>query len=212
MNAIIGLSEILSDTELKSNQKELLNLISDSAYSLLQLLNNVLDYSKIEAGKLSFEMNEFSLLGLIEETVSKYRLQARNKHLEFVCSLSEALPDNVTGDKLRIRQVLENLLANAIKFTEEGSIRLEVKPDEETGEGICFSVSDTGIGIKNEDQHLVFQSFTQIDSSSTKSYSGTGLGLSIAKEIIQGMKGNIWFESEAGKGSTFYFRLPLINN
>ncbi|MGE5351364.1 MAG: PAS domain S-box protein [Acidobacteriota bacterium] len=208
MNAIIGLSEILSDTELKKDQKELLDLISDSAYSLLQLLNNVLDYSKIEAGKLSFEMNEFSLLGLIEESVSKYRLQTKNKKLELIVRLDEFLPDNVTGDKLRIKQVLENLLANAIKFTEEGSILLKVRP-EEAADWICFSVSDTGIGIRKEDQHLVFQSFTQIDSSSTKSYSGTGLGLSIAKEIIQGMKGEIWFESEAGRGSTFYFRLPL---
>lgn len=209
MNAIIGLTEILSDTELKSNQKELLDLISDSAYSLLQLLNNVLDYSKIEAGKLSFEMSEFSLFGLLEESVSKYRLQARNKHLEFTGRLDKSLPDDVTGDKLRIRQVLENLLSNAIKFTEQGSVTLEVKPEDTTGEEICFSVSDTGIGIKEEDQHLVFQSFTQIDSSSTKRYSGTGLGLSIAKEIILGMKGDIWFESTAGEGSTFYFRLPL---
>ena len=214
MNAIIGLTEILSDTELKSAQKELLDLISDSAYSLLQLLNNVLDYSKIEAGMLNFEMKEFSLTGLIEETLSKYKPQANSKHLNIIKIQDESVPDKIIGDKLRIRQVLENLLANAIKFTEHGSITLKVtlENQEDGPRKLCFSIADTGIGIKKEDQHLIFKSFTQIDSSSTRRYGGTGLGLSITKEIVQGMNGEVWFESEAGSGSAFYFRLPLNTN
>lgn len=212
MNAIIGLSEILSDTGLTFKQKELLDLISDSAYSLLQLLNNVLDYSKIEADKLTLEINEFNLCDLIEELTSKYKHHAGSKNLDFEINIDENLTPKVLGDKLRIRQVLENLLVNAIKFTEHGKIILSVKQEghQTTGiPGVIFSIEDTGIGIKEENQHLIFKSFTQIDSSSTRKYGGTGLGLCIAKEIVNLMKGEIWFESEAGAGSTFYFKLPL---
>src|SRR6202142_359271 len=207
MNGIIGMTELVLDTELTTEQKEYLGMVSNSAHSLLTLLNDILDFSKIEAGMLRIEECDFFLRQNLGETLKTLGLRAHEKNLELAWRVAADVPDRLVGDLGRLRQVLVNLVGNAIKFTERGEVVVEAeKEGEEEGRVILhFRIRDTGIGIPNEKQVAVFEAFTQADGSTTRKYGGTGLGLTITKRLVQLMGGEIWVESRPGEGSTFHF-------
>ncbi len=211
MNAVIGLTELLLNTELNEEQRDFLTTIKESAYGLLALINDILDFSKIEAGKLDLVEEEFDIRTLIETTVEGFAHKADEKDLELAVFIDPDLPTNVIGDPGRLRQILTNLIGNALKFTHKGEIVVECKLVESTPDelNIQFSVRDTGIGIPQDKLDLIFKEFTQADGSTTRKYGGTGLGLSISKKLTQMMGGKIWVESEVNKGSTFYFTVVL---
>lgn len=207
MNGIIGMTDLTLDTSLSDEQREYLRLVKSSAGSLLQILNDVLDFSKIEAGRLELEPMPFSLSTVLTDTVKSLSVRAQEKDLELRQRISPSLPDLLVGDSLRLRQVLVNLLGNAIKFTERGEVALEVMAHSvnEDSVRLRFSIRDTGIGIPYEQQRNVFAAFTQADNSATRKYGGTGLGLAISAQLVALMHGRIWLESTPGAGSTFHF-------
>ena len=207
MNGVLGMTDFLLGTELNTEQQEYAESIKRSADSLLLLINDILDISRIEAGKLRLDRVAFALKAKVEETASLFALQARAKGLEFLCQVPESLPDLAVGDPGRLGQVLTNLLGNAIKFTDQGRIGVTVEALRETKEDslIRFVVHDTGIGISRDQQGRLFESFTQGDDSSTRKYGGTGLGLAISKQLVELMGGEIGVESEAQRGSSFWF-------
>ena len=207
MNAIMGMTDLTLDTLLSDEQRENLRMVQFSAQSLLQLLNDILDFSKIEAGKLELDAAPFDLRDAVGETVKCLSVRAHEKGVELACHVSPRTPDNLVGDALRLRQVLVNLLGNAIKFTDRGEAVISVHSEPEAGDQVRlhFSVRDTGGGIPVDQQRLIFEAFTQADGSSTRRFGGTGLGLAIATRLISRMGGHIWVESELGKGSTFHF-------
>ncbi len=211
MNAIVGFTQLLLDTPLKDEQREYAATVRASARSLLTLLNDILDFSRIESGKVTFERLEFSPRQLIEETADLMAELAFPKGLELTARLDHRLPSLVIGDSGRIRQILTNLLGNAIKFTAQGevSLRVEVEAETERDCRLRFLVSDTGIGIPTEAQARIFEAFTQADESTTRKYGGSGLGLSISRQIVEQLGGQIGFTSEPGKGSIFWVTLPL---
>ena len=211
MNGIIGMSELLEETELDDQQREYLTLLDRSARGLLSLLNDILDFSKIEAGELELDHREFSPGDLVAETLQVMARRARTKGLEVVYEIERQVPYTVFGDPDRMRQILINLIGNAIKFTEEGEIRVGVDVIDETDEDVEFQlvVSDTGIGIAEDERDEVFQAFQQVDSSVRRVYEGTGLGLAIALQLVHLMEGDIELESEVGEGSTFCITLRL---
>ncbi len=211
MNAVIGLTELLLNTELNEEQRDFLNTIKESAYGLLALINDILDFSKIEAGKLDLTEEEFDLRTLIETTVEGFAHKADEKEIELAVFIDPDLPTNVIGDPGRLRQILTNLIGNALKFTHQGEIVVESKLLKGSDEDLTiqFSVRDTGIGIPQDKLDLIFKEFTQADGSTTRKYGGTGLGLSISKKLSEMMGGKIWVESEVNKGSTFYFTVVL---
>lgn len=206
MNGIIGMTELALDTELTSDQRQYLDMVKQCADSLLILINDILDFSKIEAGKLDLELIEFNIRSLAEDTSRMLGVQAHRKSLELITEVEPGVPDMLIGDPVRLRQILLNLLSNALKFTEQGEIVLNVKADEESPEaiGIHLSVSDTGIGIPIERQQSIFEAFAQADTSTARKFGGTGLGLTITSRLVGLMGGRIWVESEPGKGSTFH--------
>ena len=212
MNGVIGLIELAQDTELTSEQRELIGTAKSSAESLLALLNDILDFSKIEAGKLDLEVVDFSLRDNLESSVKGLGLQARRRGLELLCDIPPEVPDNLRGDPSRLRQVLVNLIGNAIKFTSQGEVVVRVQCEEETDDSAILElmVQDTGIGISAAAQDAIFESFTQADASMTRKYGGNGLGLAICKSLVELMSGSIWVESIIGQGSTFHFRLPFM--
>lgn len=213
LNGIIGMADLgLMDESLSPSQQERLLDIRNSGESLLEIINEILDISKIEADKLEMEEIEFSIREVIEIIVSLLSVKMQQEKLEFICDISPELPDILIGDPLRIRQVLINLISNAIKFTEAGRVHLSVDLIEQVEEqvSINFSVEDTGIGIPREKIGKLFQSFTQVDTSTTRTHGGTGLGLTISQRLVNMMGGNIHVESEYGKGSKFSFRLNMI--
>jgi CheY-like chemotaxis protein len=209
MNGIIGMAELALDTELNEEQRDFLCTIKNSANSLLNIINDILDFSKIEARKLAMQKLPFNLRETVQATIKDLSLRARQKELSLLCRFGPEVPENVIGDSGRLRQILMNLIGNAVKFTQQGKITVLVRKSAEDDALLHFSVSDTGIGIAAEKQKSIFEAFVQADSSATRLYGGTGLGLSIASQLAALMGGRIWLESEAGKGSTFHFTAQL---
>jgi two-component system sensor histidine kinase/response regulator len=211
MNGVMGMIELALDTPLTPEQADFLTTAHESAEALLSLLNDILDFSKIEAGQLELEEISFDLRTMVEGVTETLAARAEAKGLELECALPENLPAHVRGDPGRLRQVLVNLAGNAIKFTARGEVvlRIDVEAQAEDQCRLRFSVADTGIGIPKEQQGKLFERFVQADSSTTRKYGGTGLGLAISRELVEKMGGTIEVESEPGKGSTFWFVLPL---
>jgi signal transduction histidine kinase/DNA-binding response OmpR family regulator len=207
MNGILGMTELTLSTELSPLQRDNLLLVKSSADSLLAVINDILDFSRIEAGKLSLDPQPFNLHDMLSETLKFLSLRAHQKGLELALDLDPAVPRQVVGDAGRLRQIIVNLLGNAIKFTESGEVVLSVKPEaEETGScTLHFTVRDTGIGIAPENIARIFRAFEQADNSSTRQFGGTGLGVTISSRLVELMQGCIWVESELGQGSKFHF-------
>jgi PAS domain S-box-containing protein len=211
MNAIVGMTDLVLDTDLSRQQRDDLNTVKASVDFLLNIINDILDFSKIEARKLDLECIEFSLKDSVDAAVKSLGIRAAEKNLELVCRYEHDVPAAVRGDPGRLRQVLVNLIGNAVKFTEHGEVMVQVAKLSETPEDVQlhFSVSDTGMGIPHEKQKAIFEAFTQADPSSTRRFGGTGLGLTISSQLVEMMGGRIWVESELGKGSTFHFEVRL---
>lgn len=211
MNAIIGMTDLALTETLPPLVREYLTTVQSSAQSLLELLNEILDLAKIEAGKFSLQHVPFDVYEIIEDLARVYRLRAAAKGLEFETQLTGDLPRQFLGDPLRLRQVLMNLLSNALKFTDEGRITLTLDQFDADGDrtGVRFKVADTGIDISTADQARIFAPFTQVDASSTRRYGGTGLGLAIASDLIRAMGGELKVQSEVGEGSLFAFDIEL---
>ena len=210
MTAIIGMTELALGTELTQEQLTYLKAIDSSSESLMSLLNDILDFSKIEAGQMDIEEIDFDLRKVVEGVVDMFSHKAINKELEFISFIEPGLPTKLKGDPNRIRQVLINLVGNAIKFTEHGDISMYVVPakhHDKSKIGLHFVISDTGVGVSKENQQKIFAPFSQADSSTTRKYGGTGLGLSISKALVELMGGHIWVVSEHGRGSSFHFIL-----
>ena len=207
MNGIIGMAELLSDTPLAPEQREYLGMIQQSADSLLRLLNDILDFSKIEAGKMELESISFDLGDSVARTAQTLATRAAEKGLELACRVDPMIPEQLVGDPGRLRQIIVNLVGNAIKFTDQGEVVVEVNAQTRMEHRIIlhFSVRDSGIGIPQEKQQTIFEAFTQADASTTRKFGGTGLGLAIASQLVRLMGGSIWVESEIGKGATFHF-------
>ena len=218
MNAIIGMSYLALKTDLTDKQRDYIGKINDAATSLLGIINDILDFSKIETGKVTMEKLEFNLDQVISKSIELLVPKAREKDLEFIYHLSCDIPQQLKGDPLRLGQVITNLVSNAVKFTHNGEIRIDVALDKqrESYVRLRFSVADTGIGIAKENQKSLFDAFSQSDNSITRKYGGTGLGLAISKNLVEMMEGELWLESEENSGSTFsftaWFELPENSN
>jgi len=211
MNGILGLIELVLDTELGPEQRENLNLVHFSAESLLSIINDILDFSKIEAGKLEVEAIPFRLRDSLGETIKSLSFRAHQKELELVFHVRPEVPEAVIGDPGRIRQILVNLIGNAIKFTDHGEILVTIGEERCQGNGTLLrvAVQDTGLGIPADQQGKIFEAFSQADGSMARKYGGTGLGLTICARLVEMMGGRIWVESEPGKGSTFQFTFQV---
>ncbi len=211
MNAIIGMTQILANTNLSQEQEDYTRIIEKSADALLQIINDILDFSKIEAGKLALEEIEFDLWKTMEDISDLFAVKAREKQLEFICAIPPDVPVRVIGDAGRLRQVLINLVGNAMKFTEKGEVILCVENKKQAAESVrlTFTVKDTGIGIPQDRLSSIFNSFSQADMSITRKFGGTGLGLTISRQLVALMGGSIHVESVAGKGACFWFTITL---
>ncbi|NET09897.1 MAG: response regulator, partial [Symploca sp. SIO2B6] len=225
MNAVIGMTGLLLDTSLTTEQQDFVHTIRNAGDSLLTIINDILDFSKIESGKLELEKQPFEIHTCIEEALDLVATKAVEKHLELAYQIGTSVPSKIIGDVTRLRQILVNLLSNAVKFTHEGEIIVSVVVNEQSNETIAnptpeisssapspyseirFSITDTGIGIPKERMDRLFKAFSQVDSSTTRKYGGTGLGLVICKQLAEMMGGTLWVESEVGKGTTFHFSI-----
>jgi signal transduction histidine kinase/CheY-like chemotaxis protein len=211
MNGVIGMTELALGTELTAEQREYLEMVKSSADYLLAVINDILDFSKIEAGKLDLDPVDFNLRDHLDETITTLSLRAHAKGLEMVCHVLDDVPEVLVGDACRLRQILVNLIGNAVKFTSAGEVAVHVECEfkDEASAGLHFSVRDTGIGIPREKLSILFQAFSQVDASTTRKYGGTGLGLAISLQLVKLMGGRVWVESEPGQGSTFHFTAQL---
>ncbi|MFQ5768810.1 MAG: ATP-binding protein, partial [Acidobacteriota bacterium] len=211
MNGILGMTALVLETDLTEEQREYIDLVRQSAHSLLELINDILDFSKIEAGRMVLEQVPFHLGKMLKESILPLAMRAEQKGLEMVLRISPGVPDRLKGDPGRLRQILINLVGNAIKFTEAGEIVIGVKAEESASEKIVlvWTVEDTGIGIPPDKQRLIFHAFTQADGSTHRRYGGTGLGLAISSQLVEMMGGRIWIESEPDQGSRFFFTVIL---
>jgi len=211
MNGVIGMTDLALDTELTDEQRDYLNIVKSSADGLLTIINDILDFSKMEAGKLAVEHISFDLHSLVTAVMKPLSVRAQERCLELICDVEPGVPRQVAGDPGRLRQILINLLNNAIKFTEHGEVelRVQVQAEHEAQVQLQFSVRDTGIGIPADKQKLIFEAFTQQDTSTTRRFGGTGLGLTISSRLAGLLGGRIWVDSEADKGSTFHVLLPF---
>jgi len=209
MNGVIGLTELLLDTQLAKEQREYLEMVKSSADTLLTLINHILDFSKIEAGKLALDPIAFKLRACMTETLKPLAMRVHQKQLELICDIDPDVPDEIVADPTRLRQIIVNLMGNAIKFTEHGEIGLEVSVERHHGDELelVFSVRDTGIGIAPEKQKVIFQAFSQADTSTSRKFGGSGLGLTISTRLVEMMGGRMWLESELGQGSCFNFTM-----
>jgi signal transduction histidine kinase/DNA-binding response OmpR family regulator len=207
LNGVIGMTDLALETELSVEQKEYLDTVKLSADSLLGVINDILDFSKIEAGRIELDKADFDLRDCLETTLKTLALRADEKGLELLCEIAPEVPEVVEGDSSRLRQIVVNVVGNAIKFTHEGEVALKVDVEATDGEDrlLHFTVSDTGIGIPAEKQKLIFDPFSQADASTTRKYGGTGLGLTISTRLVNVMGGRIWVESEVGTGTQFHF-------
>ena len=218
INGIFGMMQLMDDTDLDAEQREYVDMMQSSAESLLMLLDDILDLSKIEAGKMEMESVAFDLHETVRDAVSIFTAQAQQKGLEIQCSIKPNVPQLVRSDQAKIRQVLSNLIGNAIKFTEQGRVSVTTTathldpspPGSERSVQVDIAVADTGIGISPEEQQRIFQSFTQADGSTTRRFGGTGLGLAIVAQMAELLGGSAWVESTAGQGSTFHLTTPCL--
>jgi signal transduction histidine kinase/CheY-like chemotaxis protein/HAMP domain-containing protein len=208
LNGVVGMTDLALGTELTLEQREYLETVQQSAHSLIAVVNDILDFSKIEAGRLDLEMMEFNLRDCMESTLTTLTLRADQKGLELLCEVDPDVPEVVRGDAGRLRQVIVNLVGNAIKFTSQGEVAVRVQAGVNGGL-LHFTVSDTGIGIAPDKHALIFEAFSQADSSTTRKYGGTGLGLTISARLVEMMGGRIWVDSHAGRGSQFHFTAQL---
>ena len=213
LNGIIGMASLLEKTNLDDKQLEYINLLKSSANALHKLLSNIMDITRIESGKIQLFNEKFNLNNKIKEVIDSFLVQVSEKNLEIKCKIDSKIPSFLFGDFVKLQQILNNLISNAIKFTERGSIELTIKLLEEYSDKILllFIVEDTGIGIPEEKFNLLFKRFCQIDNRLTKEYVGLGLGLAISKELVEVMGGKIWLESKPDKGSKFYFTVQLAS-
>src|SRR5438132_1398177 len=214
MNAILGMTELALTSDPTSEQKRYLTTVKSSADALLQIIDDILDFSKIEAGKLDIHPTSFRLRDSLNDTLEVLAARAAQKDIELACQVSNRVPDFLVGDAIRLRQILMNLVGNAIKFTDQGEVFVTVEaagePSTEDGMlGLHFVVTDTGIGIPKDKQQVIFESFVQADGSMTRRYGGTGLGLAICSQLVKLMNGRIWVESQVGRGSSFHFTLRM---
>jgi two-component system, sensor histidine kinase and response regulator len=211
LNGIIGMTDLTLQTELTAEQRDYLETVKLSADSLLNVINDILDFSKIEAGKVDLEEMDFNLCDCIEGSLKTFALRADEKGLELLCEMPPQIPEVVSGDSGRLRQILLNLLGNALKFTNEGEVSLRVMPEllEDKSYMLHFAVTDTGIGIAPEKLASVFESFSQADTSTTREFGGTGLGLTISRRLVEMMGGKLWVESQPGVGSKFHFTVRV---
>ena len=207
MNGILGMTELLLQTSLTEKQQRFVGIVSRAGRSLLEIINDILDFSKIEAGKLELERIRFDLRRSIEDVIDLFREPATGKGIELVCTVEEAVPGQVESDPVRLRQIVTNLVSNAVKFTEHGEVALRVSVTEQTNHSsmLRFEVSDTGVGIAPSAQGKIFEAFAQADNSTTRKYGGTGLGLSIVKRLVELMGGEVGVHSVPGHGATFWF-------
>ncbi len=211
LNGIIGISKILEESGLKPNQKELTEIITSSGENLLSIINDILDFSKIESGQIRLENIEFNLTTIIGNIVKLLKFNADDKKLKLLVDIDKAIPETLIGDPYRLNQILTNLVNNAIKFTEKGSVKIlvELVKSEAGKADLCFKVVDTGIGISKNGSKKLFKEFSQTESSTTRKYGGTGLGLAISRNLVSLMNGTIGVNSEPGNGSEFWFRLTF---
>ncbi|MDW3646279.1 MAG: response regulator [Bacteroidia bacterium] len=214
MNGVMGMADLLSDTRLTDEQNDYVDTIRSSSDSLLSIINDILDFSKIESGKLDIEMHPFNLRLCVEEVLEMLGTKANQKELELVYLIADGVPRYIEGDKIRVRQILVNLVSNAIKFTQKGEILIQINKQEDAAEDqtffdLAFSVKDTGIGIPPEKQEKLFEAFTQADASTTRKFGGTGLGLAISQKLSQLMGGDISVHSIPGEGATFTFSIKV---
>jgi signal transduction histidine kinase/CheY-like chemotaxis protein len=211
MNGIIGMTELTLDTDLDDTQRDYLSTVQSSAMSLLEILNDILDFSKIDSGMMELEMSPFSLRGCIRDSLMVTANRAHSKGLDLACTVHHALSDSIMGDSLRIRQIIVNLVGNAIKFTEHGSVHLKVAPASMYGApSVRIEVEDTGVGIPEDKLASIFDAFTQAEQSTTRRFGGTGLGLTIVRQLTQRMGGSFEVDSTEGEGSVFRVTIPLV--